>query len=119
MGSHPLIEKIEKTQLRAAPLPKFNSGDTVRVHVKIKDGEKERIQEYEGVVIAINGRGSRRTFTVRKDSGGFGVERVFPFHSPRVAGLDLVREGRVRRAKLYYLRALRGRAARIREKRKF
>jgi large subunit ribosomal protein L19 len=119
MGAHPLIDKIEKSQLRATALPGFRPGDTVRVHVKIKDGEKERIQEYEGVVIAIGGHGSRRCFTVRKDSGGFGVERVFPFHSPRVAALDVVRQGRVRRAKLYYLRALRGRAARIREKRKF
>jgi large subunit ribosomal protein L19 len=119
MGVHPLIEKIESAQLRAEPLPKFKAGDTVRVHVKIRDGEKERIQDYEGVCIAINGQGNRKTFTVRKDASGFGVERVFPFHSPRVSGLAVVRRGRVRRAKLYYLRALRGRAARIREERKF
>lgn len=119
MGVHPLIDKIEASQKRAEALPAFKAGDTVRVHVRIKDGEKERIQEYEGVVIAIARSANRRTFTVRKDSGGFGVERVFPMHSPKVAQVDVVRRGRVRRAKLYYLRALRGRAARIREERKF
>jgi len=117
MSVHPLIDKIEASQLRAEPLPAFAPGDTVRVHVRITDGEKERIQVYEGVVIAISGSTNRRTFTVRKISGGVGVERIFPLHGPRIAQLEVARRGRVRRAKLYYLRALRGKAARIREKR--
>jgi large subunit ribosomal protein L19 len=117
MSVHPLIDKIEKSQLRAEALPAFQPGDTVRVHVRIVDGEKERIQAYEGVVIGIKGGVSRKTFTVRKISGGFGVERVFPMHSPRIAQVEVLRNGRVRRAKLYYLRGLRGKAARIRDRR--
>lgn len=119
MSVHPLIAKIEATQMRAgeSELPSFRSGDTVRVHYRIIEGEKERIQVFEGNVIAISGAKNRRSFTVRKISGGVGVERVFPVHSPRIAKLEVKRQGRVRRAKLYYLRNLRGKAAKIREKR--
>lgn len=93
----------------------FTPGDTVRVHVKIKEGEKERVQAFEGVVIGERNIGPSRTFTVRKISFGQGVERIFPFYSPTVEKVDVVRRGSVRRAKLYYLRNLRGKAARIRE----
>jgi large subunit ribosomal protein L19 len=117
MSVHPLIQKIEAAELRSAALPSFSPGDTVRVNVRILDGEKERIQAYEGVVISIKGASNRRSFTVRKISQGFGVERVFPLHSPRISSLEVIRQGRVRRAKLYYLRNLRGKAARIRDKR--
>ncbi|MCK5688752.1 50S ribosomal protein L19, partial [Myxococcota bacterium] len=96
-------------------LPDFRAGDTVKVHVKIKEGEKERIQMYEGVVIAIRHGGSRESFTVRKNSYGVGVERVFPLHSPSVANVEVVSSGRVRRAKLYYLRDRTGKAARLKE----
>ena len=119
MSVHPLIDKIESQQLRSAdakPLPSFGPGDTVKVHYRIVDGEKERVQVYEGVVIAQNRGSNRRTFTVRKISYGVGVERVFPYHSPRIAEVEVVRRGRVRRAKLYYLRNLFGKAARIRER---
>ena len=111
-----LMALVEATQTRTDALPAFAPGDTVRVHVRVIEGDKERIQIFEGVVIAIQGSGSTETFTVRKISGGVGVERIFPFASPRIATLERVREGRVRRAKLYYLRGLRGKAARIREK---
>lgn len=117
MSVHPLIDKIEAAELREEALPEFGAGDTVRVHVRILDGEKERVQVFEGVVLAIGGETNRRTFTVRKISGGIGVERIFPVHSPKIAKLEVMRRGRVRRAKLYYLRNLRGKAARIREKR--
>jgi large subunit ribosomal protein L19 len=106
--------EIEKQQLRT-DLPDFGPGDTVRVHVKVREGEKERIQVFEGVVIGRRGGSIRETFTVRKISYGIGVERVFPVHSPRIARIDVVRHGKVRRAKLYYLRALRGKAARLEE----
>lgn len=96
--------------------PQFGPGDTLKVHVRIKEGEKERIQIFQGVVISKKGRGHRASFTVRKHSYGIGVERVFPFHSPNVSRIEVVRRGRVRRAKLYYLRQLKGKAARIREK---
>jgi large subunit ribosomal protein L19 len=123
MSVHPLVKKVEEAEYRTAKgleaLDPFHPGDTVRVHVRIVDGEKERIQAYEGVVIALGGSGNRRVFTVRKVSYGFGVERVFPFHSPRVAQVEVVRRGRVRRAKLHYLRGLAGKAARITEKRDF
>ena len=111
-----LMALVEATQTRKTDIPTFAPGDTVRVHVRVIEGEKERIQIFEGVVIAIQGSGSTETFTVRKISGGVGVERIFPFVSPRIARLERIREGRVRRAKLYYLRGLRGKAARIREK---
>ncbi len=93
----------------------FNPGDTVRVHVKIKEGEKERLQAFEGTVIARQNSGAGETFTVRKISFGQGVERIFPVHSPAIDKVELVRKGRVRRAKLYYIRQLKGKAARIRE----
>src|ERR671918_3110052 len=101
------LDKIEETQLRKN-IPEFQPGDTVRVHVRIKESEtKERLQVFEGVVIARKGGGIRETFTVRKTSFGVGVERVFPLHAPIVGKIELVRRGRVRRAKLYYLRNLR------------
>ena len=112
-----LMSLVETTQLRTDH-PTFNPGDTIRVHVRVIEGEKERIQIFEGVVIATQNAGTARTFTVRKLSNGVGVERVFPFASPRISKIERVREGRVRRAKLYYLRGLRGKAARIKEKRR-
>ena len=98
-------------------LPAFDAGDTVRVMVRVREGDKERLQAFEGVVISRRGGGASENFTVRKVSAGVGVERIFPVQSPTIASIDLVRRGRVRRAKLYYLRALSGKAARIREKR--
>ena len=98
-------------------LPAFDAGDTVRVMVRVREGDKERLQAFEGVVISRRGGGASENFTVRKVSAGVGVERIFPVQSPTIASIDLVRRGRVRRAKLYYLRALSGTAARIREKR--
>lgn|SRR5690625_367097 len=119
MSVHPLIDKIEAQQQRPADdaLPSFGPGDTLKVHYRIVDGEKERIQVFEGVLIGQKRGGIRRTITVRKISYGVGVERVFPVHSPRVAKIEVARRGSVRRAKLYYLRNLFGKAARIREKR--
>jgi large subunit ribosomal protein L19 len=96
-------------------IPKFKPGDTVKVHVVVKEGDKERIQVFEGVVIARHSNGAHGTFTVRKMSSGIGVERVFPLESPAVAGVDLVKVGKIRRAKLYYLRNLKGKASRIEE----
>ncbi len=98
-------------------MPAFEPGDTVRVMVRVTEGEKERLQAFEGVVIARRGGGVSENFTVRKVSAGIGVERIFPLHSPMLATVEVVRRGRVRRAKLYYLRRLSGKAARIREKR--
>ncbi|HET8632732.1 MAG TPA: 50S ribosomal protein L19 [Gemmatimonadales bacterium] len=98
-------------------IPAFESGDTVKVMVRVTEGEKERLQAFEGVVIARRGGGVSENFTVRKVSAGVGVERIFPLHSPMIASVELIRRGRVRRAKLYYLRRLSGKAARIREKR--
>jgi large subunit ribosomal protein L19 len=112
---HPLME-AEKEYLRA-DLPAFRPGDTLRVNVRVREGDKERIQAFEGVCIGRKGGGVSETFKVRKVSGGVGVERTFPLHSPMIGSIELVRQGRVRRAKLYYLRALRGKAARIRERR--
>jgi large subunit ribosomal protein L19 len=109
-----LIEEITKEQLRT-DLPEFRPGDTVRVHVKVVEGTRERVQVYEGVVIKRRGGGISETFTVRKVSYGVGVERAFPVHTPKIAKLEVVRRGKVRRAKLYYLRELRGKAARIKE----
>ena len=111
-----LMKLVEATQYRETELPDFEPGDTVNVHVRVVEGNKERIQQYQGVVIAIRGSGATKTFTVRKISNSVGVERAFPFNSPRIAKLDVVRRGRVRRAKLYYLRELRGKAARIKER---
>ena len=110
------LDGIEKTQLRDA-VPQFQPGDTVRVHVRIKESEtKERLQAFEGVVIARKHGGARETITVRKTSFGVGVERIFPLHATIVDHIDVIKRGRVRRAKLYYLRELRGKAARIRER---
>ena len=109
------IQEITREQLRTN-LPAFDPGDTLRVNVRVREGDKERLQAFEGVCIARKGGGISETFTVRKVSSGIGVERVFPVHSPSVESITVVRRGRVRRAKLYYLRALRGKAARIKEK---
>ncbi|RHW39669.1 50S ribosomal protein L19 [Lysinibacillus yapensis] len=109
-----IIAEITKGQLRS-DLPTFRPGDTVRVHVKIVEGTRERVQLFEGVVIKRRGGGISETFTVRKISYGVGVERTFPVHTPKIAQLEVVRRGKVRRAKLYYLRNLRGKAARIKE----
>ena len=95
-------------------IPQFKAGDTLKVHVKIREGEKQRIQIFQGFVLRRQGESNRETFTVRKVSGGIGVERTFPVHSPMVDKIELVNRGRVRRAKLYYMRKLRGKAARIR-----
>ena len=111
-----IIEVLEKEQLRS-DIPQFAPGDTVRVHARIVEGTRERIQVFEGVVIARQGTGVRETFTVRRIASGVGVERLFPVHSPRIAKIEVTRRGIVRRAKLYYLRGLTGKAARIREKR--
>jgi len=112
----PRIVEIEKTQLRS-DLPAFAPGDTVRVRVRVSEGAKERIQAFEGICIARKGGSLNETFTVRKISGGVGVERIFPVHSPTIDGIEVVRRGHVRRAKLYYLRARRGKSARVRERR--
>ncbi|OJF97003.1 50S ribosomal protein L19 [Alkalibacterium sp. 20] len=110
-----LIDEITKEQLRT-DLPDFRPGDNVTVHARIVEGERERIQLFEGVVISRRGEGISEMYTVRKISYGVGVERTFPVHSPRVAKIEVTRQGRVRRAKLYYLRNLRGKAARIPER---
>ena len=111
----PTIASIEAKQVRKNALPDFRVGDTVRVHVLIKEGEKERAQVFEGVVIKRHHTGVREAFVVRKVSYGVGVERIFPINSPRIEKLEIVARGRVRRARLYYLRQLAGKAARIRE----
>jgi len=111
-----IIEVLEQEQLKKE-VPDFRPGDTVRVHVKVVEGTRERIQAFEGVVIARSGGAIRETFTVRRVSYGIGVERTFPIHSPRVDRIEVMRRGIVRRAKLYYLRNLTGKAARIRERR--
>ena len=117
MRQNNLIAKINQEQLRD-DVPEFRAGDTVRVHARIVEGSRERIQLFEGVVIKRKGAGIQATYTVRKISNGVGVERIFPLHSPRVAKIDVIRQGRVRRAKLYYLRNLHGKAARIPERRR-
>lgn len=113
-----IIEQLEKEQIAelGKTIPEFAPGDTVKVNVKVKEGERERIQAYEGVCIARKGGGLNESFTVRKISFGEGVERVFPVHSPMIDSIDVVRRGKVRRAKLYYLRDRRGKSARIAEK---
>ncbi len=110
-----IIQQLEAEQQKEN-VPEFNPGDTVKVQVRVKEGERERLQSYEGVVIAKKNRGLNSSFTVRKSSGGEGVERVFQTHSPLIADIQVVRRGDVRRAKLYYLRELTGKAARIKEK---
>ncbi|KFZ39760.1 MULTISPECIES: 50S ribosomal protein L19 [Thermoactinomyces] len=110
----PIIREITEEQLRK-DIPQFRAGDTLRVHVRVKEGQRERIQVFEGVVIQRRGGGISETFTVRKISYGIGVERTFPLHSPRIEKIEVVRRGKVRRAKLFYLRERRGKAARIKE----
>lgn len=109
------LDNVEKTQIRDN-IPAFQSGDTVKVHVRIQEGSKERLQVFEGIVIARKHGGARESITVRKVSFGVGVERIFPLHATVIDHIDVVRRGKVRRAKLYYLRDLRGKAARIKEK---
>ena len=109
-----IIKKIEAEQLKEN-VPEFNVGDTVRVHAKIKEGNRERIQVFEGVVLKVQGGGSRATFTVRKTSNGVGVEKTWPVHSPNVEKVELVRKGKVRRAKLNYLRNRVGKKAKVKE----
>ena len=111
-----VVQDVAKAQIRD-DLPQFGPGDTIRVNVRVREGDKERIQAFEGVCIGRRGAGISESFTVRKVSSGIGVERIFPVHSPSIDSIELVRRGRVRRAKLYYLRRLRGTATRIREKR--
>ncbi|MEX2527500.1 MAG: 50S ribosomal protein L19 [Gemmatimonadota bacterium] len=111
-----LLQELDKEQVRS-DLPDFSPGDTVRVLYRVREGDKERIQAFEGVCLGRRGGGMGETFTVRKISSGIGVERVFPLNSPFIKGIEVVRRGRVRRAKLFYLRSLRGKAARIQEKR--
>ena len=110
------LEAAGAEQLRN-DLPYFHSGDTVAVHVKVREGDKERIQIFQGVVIQVRGAGINKTFTTRKISNGVGVERIFPLHSPNISKIERLREGKVRRAKLFYLRKLTGKAARIDERR--
>ncbi|MEE2775340.1 MAG: 50S ribosomal protein L19 [Acidobacteriota bacterium] len=110
------LQQVELPYLKA-DVPEFRAGDTVKVHVRVIEGQKERIQIFQGVVIARRGGGTRESFTVRKISGGVAVERIFPLHSPAIARIEVTRRGKVRRAKLYYLRELRGKAARIEERR--
>lgn len=114
MNTQQLFRELTQEQIKS-DVPAFRPGDTVRVHVKVVEGTRERIQLFEGVVIKRHGGGISETFTVRKISYGVGVERAFPLHSPRVAQIEVVRYGKVRRAKLYYLRNLRGKKARIKE----
>ena len=108
------LQAVQSTQLRT-DLPKFRTGDTVRVHVKIKEGDKYRIQVFEGVVMVIKRNQASSTFTVRKVSFGYGIERIFPVHSPIIDKLEVVKSGKVRRARLYYLRSRRGKSARLKE----
>ena len=111
-----IIQALEQEQLRQ-DIPEFRPGDTVRVHVKVVEGNRERIQVFEGIVLNRKGGGVRETFTVRRISYGVGIERTFPVHSPRIDKIEVMRKGIVRRAKLYYLRNLTGKAARIKERR--
>ncbi|MDF7636678.1 50S ribosomal protein L19 [Leuconostocaceae bacterium ESL0958] len=117
MRQNTILEKLTSAQLRS-DIPEFRAGDSVKVHAKIVEGSRERVQVFEGVVIRRKGAGIQATYTVRKISSGVGVERTFPVHSPRVEKIEVTRLGRVRRAKLYYLRALQGKAARIKERRR-
>jgi large subunit ribosomal protein L19 len=106
------IKLVEATQMKS-DLPQFKAGDTINVHVRVIEGDKERIQQFQGVVIGRHGSGLRATFTVRKISNGVGVERIFPLHSPRIAKIDMMKTGRVRRAKMYYLRTLAAKQIRL------
>ncbi|HEU4401555.1 MAG TPA: 50S ribosomal protein L19 [Candidatus Polarisedimenticolia bacterium] len=109
------VKLVEEREIKGVP-PAFRVGDSVKVHVRVREGEKDRIQVFQGMVIAMKGGGTGSTFTVRKISDGIGVERIFPLHSPIIGKIEVVRRGRVRRAKLYYLRSRRGKAARIEER---
>ncbi len=109
------VNNVLPDQVRT-DIPKFNSGDHIRIHVRVVEGDKERIQTFEGDVISVRGAGLNKSFTVRKVSSGVGVERIFPFNSPKIAKIELLKEGNVRKAKLYYLRNLSGKAARIKSK---
>lgn len=111
-----VVSEVEKSYFKT-DYPEFNSGDTVKVHVLVKEGEKERIQIFQGVVLRRRGMGLGETFTVRKVSYGVGVERIFPYHSPIISKIEVVKRGKVRRNRLYYLRTVKGKAARIKEKR--
>ncbi|MEG2173816.1 MAG: 50S ribosomal protein L19 [Desulfovibrionaceae bacterium] len=113
-----IIQKIEREQMRL-DIPSFRSGDTVKVHLRIVEGEKERVQIFQGNVICIHRGTTNATFTVRKVSDGVGVERIFPLHSPFIERVEMVSEGRVRRSRLYYLRELKGKAARIKPKKRY
>jgi len=110
-----MLRQLESEQLKDKT-PDFSPGDTVKVHVLVKEGDKERAQIFQGVIIRRRGSGTNETFTVRKVSGGVGVERIFPLHSPHISQIEVIRRGKVRRSKLYYLRPLKGKSARIREK---
>jgi len=113
------IEQFEQKQIESRKIPEFRAGDTVKVGVRIKEGNKERVQNYEGVCIAVRGQGTGKTFTVRKmGANSVGVERIFPLYSDSIESIEVVRRGRVRRAKLFYLRDLKGKAARIKELRR-
>ena len=112
-----LIEALEKEHEKN-DFPDFTPGDTVKVHTRVVEGQKERIQVFQGTVLQIRGRGTGKTFTVRKVSGGIGIERIFPYHSPGVAKIEVVRKGRTRRAKLFYLRKKKGKAAQVKEERR-
>ena len=111
-----VVERLDASHLRS-DLPELNTGDTIKVHVRVKEGEKERVQVFEGMVIALKGSGPRATMTVRKTSFGTGVERIFPLHAKSIDRIEVLRSYRVRRAKLYFMRDRKGKAARLREKR--
>ena len=116
MSAHRILESINKSQRRQAPLPEFRAGDSIKVWAKIREGEKTRLQAFEGVCIRRVSKGSRSTFTVRKISYGVGVERIFPDNSPNIDKVEVIQRGRVKQARLYYLRDLSGKAARIKER---
>jgi len=117
-GTMDIVHEVSKEQMRT-DLPKFRVGDTIKVHYKITEGSKERIQVFQGIVIQKRGMQISRTFTVRKISNGVGIERIFPLHSPHIQKINVVRFGRVRRAKLFYLRKAKGKAARVKEKKRY
>src|SRR5438309_2286267 len=116
MSAHRILDSIEKSQRRSAPLPEFRAGDSIKVWAKIREGEKTRLQAFEGVCIRRVAKGSRSTFTVRKISYGVGVERIFPDNSPNIDKVEVISRGQVHQARLYYLRDLSGKAARIKER---
>ena len=117
MGRDDVIRYVDEQLNKKPDYPKFRAGDTITVHYKIKEGNKERIQQFQGVVIQIKGKGLNKTFTVRKISNNVGVERIFPFTNPNIAQIDVNKRGRVRRARIYYFRELRGKKAKIKERR--